>query len=132
MQTMMMQDDLDQRTADLTKKAWERLARVIDPELHIDIVSIGLIYKVVVKYVDDDGEPAEAADPGSLPIIWITMTLTTPGCPLAGVFGSMVREQFEDMPEIADPTMQVITELTFDPPWFPDMMSDEAKAELGM
>lgn len=102
--------------------AYERLKRVIDPELNIDIVSLGLIYDVTVRSVQ--------SEQGKKPFIHVLMTLTTPGCPLAGVFGQMVKDQFVDLPYF-DPQVDMEVELTFDPPWIPDMMTEEAKAELG-
>lgn len=95
-------------------QVWERLKTVIDPELNVDIVSLGLIYKVEVKDK-----------------IIITMTLTTPGCPLAPIFGSMVSDAFVGLEGI-DPSKDVEINMTFDPPWTPDMMTEEVKAELGM
>lgn len=91
------------------------LKKVIDPELGIDIVSLGLIYQV------------EVTKSG---MIMIAMTLTTPGCPLAGVFGSLVKDALSEI-EGLDVQKQVVVDLTFDPPWVPDMMSQEARAELG-
>jgi metal-sulfur cluster biosynthetic enzyme len=107
----------------LTKaQVYDRLQKVIDPELHVDIVALGLIYDVTVKSIQQkDGERT---------FIHVLMTLTTPGCPLAGVFGQMVKDQFVDVPGF-DPQKDMEVELTFDPPWIPDMMSEEAKAELG-
>jgi len=102
----------------LEKKLWKGLANVIDPELGIDIVSLGLIYSVVAP---DDKTPPEAS---------ITMTLTTPGCPLAHVFEDLVKQQLLNIPGF-DPYRDLAIDLVFDPPWVQDMMSDEAKAELG-
>jgi metal-sulfur cluster biosynthetic enzyme len=106
-------------TSDQVRQA---LTTVIDPELNVDIVSLGLIYDVVVR---DKQTPQ-----GVEPFVHITMTLTTPGCPLAGVFDQMVRGALRTI-EGLDADQQVFIELTFDPPWVPDMMTDEAKAELG-
>ena len=92
---------------------YNRLEQVIDPELNISIVKLGLIYDVKVE-----------------PKIYIKMTLTTPGCPLAGVFDQMVRDALYGLPDI-NVDQDVTIELTFDPPWVPDMMDAEAKAELG-
>ena len=100
----------------------QALATVIDPELGIDIVSLGLIYKVKVSEQELNGE--------SRPFIHITMTLTTPGCPLAGVFDQLVKDSLVVFPDL-DTSQDVQVELTFDPPWVTDMMSEEAKAELG-
>jgi metal-sulfur cluster biosynthetic enzyme len=93
----------------------EKLETVIDPELGIDIVNLGLIYRVNVL-------PSGNID--------ILMTLTSPGCPLAGVFGSMVKDSLRDIEDL-DVDKNVSVELTFDPPWTPEMMSEESKAELG-
>lgn len=98
------------------------LAKVIDPELNIDIVSLGLVYDVVVK-------PVETAQ-GVRPQVYILLTLTTPGCPLSHVFEQRIKE-FLDGVEGLDAFRQVEVELTFDPPWVPDMMTEEARAELG-
>lgn len=98
------------------------LSRVIDPELHIDIVSMGLIYDVTVSMVQNES--------GSQQKIHILMTLTTPGCPLAGVLKEMVTAELSDLEGI-DPQKDVDVELTFDPPWMVDMMTEEARAELG-
>ncbi|MFH2118555.1 MAG: metal-sulfur cluster assembly factor [Candidatus Paceibacterota bacterium] len=91
------------------------LTTVIDPELQIDIVSLGLIYDVKVE------DATKAV---------IRMTLTTPGCPLAPVIDQMVRESLFGL--VADIDQDVIINLTFDPPWLPDMMSEEARLELGL
>lgn len=91
------------------------LAKVIDPELQIDIVSLGLIYTVKIE---DEKK------------VIIKMTLTTPGCPLAPVIDQMVREALFGL--VADPDEDVVINLTFDPPWIPDMMTEAARLELGL
>lgn len=88
-----------------------QLKNVIDPELNINIVDLGLIYEVEVE--DDTAE--------------ILMTLTTPGCPLHGVFDEMVRQEVGALEGIN----RVEVELTFEPRWSPDKMSEEARQELG-
>lgn len=88
---------------------------MIDPELQIDIVSLGLIYNVKVE---DKNK------------VLIRMTLTTPGCPLAPVIDQMVREALFGLVE--DPETDVTIDLTFDPPWLPEMMTEEARLELGL
>ncbi|MCA9369926.1 MAG: metal-sulfur cluster assembly factor [Pseudomonadales bacterium] len=100
---------------------YDRLATVIDPELGIDIVSLGLIYDVSVSQVQTEN--------GGEPRVHILMTLTTPGCPLAGVFDSMVKDALHGLCDLP-PDEFATVELTFDPPWVPDMMSEEARAEL--
>ena len=94
---------------------YKQLSTVIDPETGLDLVSMGLFYKVEIK----EG------------IIAIRMTLTSPGCPLIDVLDDMIRSSllvFEDI----DYRKDINIDLTFDPPWTPDMMSEEAKAELGL
>lgn len=94
----------------------DQLKTVIDPELNVDIVSLGLIYDVQIR------SPKE---------IYVLLTLTTPGCPLAPVIHQKVTEAVESMGDFpADG--RVIVEITFDPPWVVDMMSEEARAELGL
>lgn len=93
------------------EKSYEALRTVIDPELHIDIVSLGLIYDVIV---DEE-------------LIDVVMTLTTPGCPLAPMIDRMVNQALF---KIAD-GRKIKVSLVWDPPWTLDKMSDEARAELG-
>jgi metal-sulfur cluster biosynthetic enzyme len=90
----------------------EQLKNVIDPELNVNIVDLGLIYEVEVD--EDDNA-------------YILMTLTTPGCPLHGVFDEMVRQEVSNV----DGLNEIDVELTFEPRWHPDKMSDDAKDELG-
>ena len=97
------------------KKAYQALSKVIDPELMVDIVSLGLIYKVEL--------PTSTT-------VKITMTLTTPGCPLAPVIDDMVRQSMFGL--VDDGEQDVESVLTFDPPWLPDMMSEEVRLELGL
>lgn len=92
----------------------EELREVIDPELGINIVDLGLIYDITA-----DGEG-----------VHVLMTLTTPGCPLHGVFRELVTEAAAKVDGVAEEDVDV--ELTFEPPWNKDKMSDEAKAELNM
>ena len=94
------------------EKVREQLNNVIDPELKINIVDLGLIYEVEVG--EDDN-------------VDILMTLTTPGCPLHGVFDEMVKKEVKKIDGIGD----IEVELTFEPRWSPEDMSDEARDELG-
>lgn len=107
----------------LKHQVWKRLKHVIDPELHLNIVDMGLIYDVSVSIVQGKG--------GKRRHVHILMTLTTPGCPLAGVFDRMVKDALVDVPGI-DSFRDVTVELTFDPPWVIDMMDAEARAQLGL
>lgn len=110
-------------TAQLEKQIWQQLATVLDPELNIDIVSMGLVYAVEVK--------ERQIPTGTEPFVHIQMTLTTPGCPLAHVFDGMIKDALDSI-ESFDAYKQTMVELVFDPPWIPDMMTEEAQAELGL
>jgi metal-sulfur cluster biosynthetic enzyme len=94
---------------------------MIDPELRMNVVDLGLIYDIRVKGKGkrEEGKP-----------VYILMTLTTPGCPLAAVFIPMIRQALGDIPGF-DPYNDLEVEITFDPPWHPGLMSQRAKAELG-
>jgi metal-sulfur cluster biosynthetic enzyme len=89
----------------------EALTNVIDPELGLDFVELGLIYDVEIE----DGE------------VFVTYTLTSPGCPI----GPQVSEQIEEFVGELDGVDRVYPKMTFSPPWTPDMMSEEAKFALG-
>lgn len=97
---------------------YHTLESVLDPELNIDVVSLGLIYSV------DISESGEKTD------IKIKMTLTTPGCPLGSTIVRMIRDALAVYPFL-NPEKDVGVEIVFDPPWTQDMMNEEAKAQLG-
>lgn len=97
---------------------------MLDPELGVDVVSLGLIYDISVS-------PVQSSDGSTRQVVHIVMTLTTPGCPLAGVFDQMLRDALRPLAPQLDVDEDVNIELTFDPPWVPDMMTEEARAELG-
>lgn len=103
------------------EEVYKRLENVIDPELGISVVKLGLIYTVDVEPKENDPEHD---------VINISMTLTTPGCPLAAVFDQMLKDALFGIPWLAS-DQDVHVTLTFDPPWVPEMMDEEAKAELG-
>jgi FeS assembly SUF system protein len=102
-------EELEQLTADIVAA----LKTVYDPEIPADIYELGLIYKIDV---DDARNVA------------IDMTLTSPGCPVAGEMPSWVENAVGSVAGVG----QVTVKLTFDPPWDKDRMSDEAKLALGM
>jgi FeS assembly SUF system protein len=101
-------EELQRITADVIRA----LKTVYDPEIPVDIYELGLIYKV-----DLDDERRLAID----------MTLTAPGCPVAGEMPAWVEAAVRDIEGVED----VKVNMTFDPPWTPEKMSDEAKLELG-
>ncbi|MDB5448860.1 MAG: hypothetical protein JWQ97_4177 [Phenylobacterium sp.] len=105
----LSQGELDQMTDQLI----EKLKTVYDPEIPVDIYELGLIYKVDVS---DDRDVA------------IDMTLTAPGCPVAGEMPGWVEDAVKTIPAVRS----VKVELVFDPPWDPSRMSDEAKLQLNM
>ncbi len=88
------------------------LHTVKDPEIPVNIYELGLVYEVQIK----EGNNVD-----------IVMTLTAPGCPVAGDIVLEVQQKISNIEGIND----VHVQLTFDPPWSKDMMSDEAKLELG-
>ena len=98
---------------DFTEKLIAALKTVYDPEIPVDIYELGLIYKVDV---------ADNMD------VKVDMTLTAPGCPVAGEMPLMVQSALETVDGIG----KVDVELTFEPPWTPDNMSEAAKLELNM
>ncbi|NLI98138.1 metal-sulfur cluster assembly factor [bacterium] len=89
----------------------EALKKVIDPEIGLNIVDLGLIYDV---QIEND-------------VARVRMTLTVPGCPLSGMLTNQAEKVVRELDGIKD----VKIELTWDPPWNPRMMSDEAKRKLG-
>src|SRR6185312_1913905 len=105
----LSQVDLD----DFTAKLVTALKTVYDPEIPVDIYELGLIYKVDVSDTKD---------------IAVDMTLTAPNCPVAGEMPMMVKAALEKVEGAGEVTVN----MTFDPPWTPDKMSEEAKLELNM
>ena len=102
-------DDVERITKDLIGA----LKTVYDPEIPVDIYELGLIYKVDL---DDDRN------------LTIDMTLTAPGCPVAGEMPGWVEDAVREVPGVRN----VKVDLVFDPPWDPSRMSDEAKLQLNM
>lgn len=96
-----------------TTKLITALKTVYDPEIPVDIYELGLIYKVDVADNKD---------------VAVDMTLTAPGCPVAGEMPNMVQQALEQVEGIGVVTVN----MTFDPPWTPERMSEEARLELNM
>lgn len=88
------------------------LRTVIDPELGVNIVDLGLVYRI--------GVGADGA-------VAIEMTLTTPGCPLGGFLDDQIRSCLAQLPQVRD----VRVELVWQPPWDPEAMNDAAREQLG-
>lgn len=105
----LTQEELDR----LTDALIEKLKTVYDPEIPVDIYELGLIYKVDIS---DDRD------------VIVEMTLTAPGCPVAGDMPGWVHDAVMQIEGVRSCTV----ELVFDPPWDPSRMSDEAKLQLNM
>ncbi len=99
--------------SDLQASVVDALKSVYDPEIPVDIYELGLIYDVDIS---EDGDAV------------ITMTLTTPHCPVAESLPNEVELRVLSVPGIRD----AVVNLVWDPPWDPSKMSDEARLELGM
>ena len=100
-------------TEELGDKIVRVLKTIYDPEIPVDIYELGLIYDV---FVNEDNE------------VKIIMTLTSPNCPVAESLPQEVKEKVKSLDMVKD----VEVEMTFDPTWTKDNMSEEAKLELGM
>lgn len=103
----------DEQIVSLGEEIIKELKTIYDPEIPVDIYELGLIYDVQLS---DEGEAK------------ILMTLTTPNCPVAETLPNEVQEKVGDIEGITKASV----EITFEPAWNKDMMSEEAKFELGM
>ena len=90
---------------------YEALEEVIDPELGLDFVSLGLVYDVAIEKED----------------VYVTFTLTTPACPIGPQVSEQMKEFVGDLPGVS----AVHPKMVFDPAWSPEMMTDDAKFALG-
>jgi len=100
-------------TQELAKKIVTVIKTVYDPEIPVDVYELGLIYDVFVN--EDYG-------------VKVLMTLTTPNCPVAETLPQEVEDKVRSISDVTSAEV----EITFDPPWSQDLMSEEAKLELGM
>ena len=100
-------------TQELGEKIVTVLKTIYDPEIPVDIYELGLIYDV---FVNEDRD------------VKILMTLTSPNCPVAETLPVEVEEKVKSLDLVKDAEV----EITFDPPWTQELMSEEAKLELGM
>ncbi|MGF1558874.1 MAG: SUF system Fe-S cluster assembly protein [Flavobacteriaceae bacterium] len=100
-------------TQELGEKIVKVLKTIYDPEIPVDIYELGLIYDV---FVNEDND------------VKILMTLTSPNCPVAETLPVEVEEKVKSLNAVNDAEV----EITFDPPWTQDLMSEEAKLELGL
>jgi len=97
----------------LKEKVVQALKMVYDPEIPVDVYELGLIYEINIFPVNN---------------VFILMTLTSPACPAAEMIPGDVEAKVKAIPEVNDVTV----EITFDPPYSQDMMSEVAKLELGL
>lgn len=101
-------DELERLTSDIVMA----IKTVYDPEIPVDIYELGLIYRVDIS---DDRD------------VLVDMTLTAPGCPVAGDMPGWVQDAVSTVQGVREVTVNLV----FDPPWDPEKMSDEARLELG-
>ncbi len=97
-------------------QVWSMLRTCYDPEIPLDIVELGLVYGLQIEPSDGGTDVA------------ITMTLTAPGCGMGQVLADDVQSKVESLPGVRAARV----ELTFEPPWSPERMSEEGRLELGM
>jgi metal-sulfur cluster biosynthetic enzyme len=103
--------EADAATAILEDDVIEALEEVIDPELGLDFVSLGLVYDVEIEGTE----------------VFVTFTLTTPACPIGPQVSEQMKEFVGDLPNVT----AVHPKMVFDPAWSPEMMTDDAKFALG-
>ena len=107
----------DATEEDVERLLWDQMKTVYDPEIPVNIVDLGLVYRCEMR-LDDDGER----------VVDVEMTLTAPGCGMGDILVDDVKSKLELVPTISE----VHVELTFDPPWNHSMMSEVARLETGM
>ncbi len=98
--------------AELKEEIIKAIKRVYDPEIPVDVYELGLIYDLKIFPVNN---------------VYVSMTLTSPSCPSAGTLPGEVEQRIREVPGVND----VSLELTFDPPYTTEMMTEEARLELG-
>lgn len=107
-----MAEEVNKNEMSLRDKVIETIKSVYDPEIPVDIYELGLIYEINLYPVDN---------------VYVLMTLTSPSCPAAEIIPDELQTKLRAMPEIQNAKVEV----TFDPPYTQDMMSETAKLELG-
>lgn len=99
--------------ADIQERIVEALKTCYDPEIPVDIYELGLIYNIDFRPDDNFAD--------------VTMTLTSPACPVAGTLPGEVEDKVRSVEGVDDAKVEVV----WDPPWTPDLMSEAARLELG-
>ena len=97
--------------------AWDQLKTCFDPEIHVNIVDLGLVYKCEVERLDGDGEKVR-----------VDFTLTAPGCGMGDFLRHDMQQKLLAIPGVKEADVQVV----LDPPWDQSMMSDAARLQLGL
>lgn len=103
--------------SDVEKLVWDQLRRCFDPEIPINLVELGLVYRCEISTQQDGTRRVD-----------IDMTLTAPGCGMGDIIAYDVREKVRQVPTIEE----VVVEMVFDPPWSFEMMSEAARLQTGM
>ena len=103
--------------ADIEQVIWAQLRTVYDPEIPINIVDLGLVYRCDIENLTSGGRSVS-----------VDMTLTAPGCGMGDILVQDAQEKIAVIPTVED----VVVELVFDPPWNQAMMSEEARLQTGM
>ncbi len=104
-------------TADLEKSVWDELRQCFDPEIPVNIVDLGLIYAMRSEPLPAGGHRVE-----------VLMTVTAPACGMSEI----LRSEAEDRIGKLTGVREVVVAITFDPPWTPELMTDEARALLNL
>lgn len=103
--------------SDVEKLVWDQLRRCFDPEIPINLVELGLVYRCEISTQQDGTRRVD-----------IDMTLTAPGCGMGDIIAYDVREKVRQVPTIEEVTVEMV----FDPPWSFEMMSEAARLQTGM
>jgi probable FeS assembly SUF system protein SufT len=109
--------DEDRKGRTTQELAWEQLKTCYDPEIPVNIVDLGLVYKCDVEPAEGDGEKVK-----------VEFTLTAPGCGMGDFLRHDVQQKLLAIPGVREADVQVV----LDPPWDPSMMSDVARLQLGL
>jgi len=116
-QETVAQDEAAAAGKTTAELCWDQLRTCYDPEIPVNIVDLGLVYKCDVTPLSDSGNRVE-----------VRFTLTAPGCGMGDVLREDMKSKLLSVPDVREADVQVL----FDPPWNMSMMSDAAKLQLGM
>lgn len=116
-QNPQVEQNAGDKASTLEERIWDALKECYDPEIPVNIVDLGLVYKVAI----DDAIPGEAN-------VFITMTLTAPGCGMGPIIAGDVKRRVQMVADVANVRVDVV----FEPVWNPGMMTEAAKLQLNM